>query len=289
MMIPTNDTVYIPSYGLCSMNPPPIPPALMAQIHSNINIDYQKEKDMLFNRNRKSREANLQETANDTADSQQELDVITNEPEEWIWVTGFKGTNGNMTCIPPSKIPFQYELNKLYTHDGDVAACNGGFHFGMTLKDVQTYYTFNPDATDMSRYFVCKALVRKSDYEQYGKPYKTTYHGDKIMDKLAAKEIILTRELTDEEYYQEVTGKYYFINSPEDYRALREKGYRAHVCEQFLAKMDQYGYSNTFARLMFDIHYTGTGTKTLGEFMKKAIALVDEGVSTDLRIYLLMK
>jgi len=38
-------------------------------------------------------------------------------------IVTYKGFNPDMTCRG-----FSYELGKTYEHDGDVAACSGGFH-----------------------------------------------------------------------------------------------------------------------------------------------------------------
>lgn len=250
------------------------------------NIDEQKEKEMLFNR--KKKEASEIQAA---VDLQKELDTIVESKEEWIWVDGFKGTDSNMVCTPPSGNKFQYALGENYVYDGEVVLCKSGFHLCLNMKDVKEYYKFDIDATNMTRYFVCKALVRKADYEQYGKeiPDRTAYRGVRVIDKLTAKEITLVRELTDDEYYQDVVGTYCFVNSPNDYRTIKEIGYSAYATKKFLTIMSENGYSDTFARLMLDKHYGNSGTKRLYEFMKTAVALTDENVSTDMRIYLLMK
>ena len=121
--------------------------------------------------------------------------------DEWVWVTGYKGTDKDMKC----KNDFQYELGKQYDMpEGEaVEACTSGFHMCMTLEDVYHYYRIGSG----NRFFECRALVRKSDLEKYGKVetndtyalYAYVSLNTAVVNKLAAKSIELTRELTVDE------------------------------------------------------------------------------------------
>lgn len=111
---------------------------------------------------------------------------------EWIWVTGYKGTDKDMKC----KNDFQYELGKRYDMpDGEsVEVCSSGFHLCLKLEDVFEYIVRGRG----NRFFEVEAFVRKSDVDNYGNIplalgllFKT--------NKLAAKSIVLTRELTADE------------------------------------------------------------------------------------------
>lgn len=89
-------------------------------------------------------------------------EIEKTESEEWIWVDGYKGTKSDMTCNG-----YQYELGKRYVMppDEDIVECASGFHLCLILNDVFDYYSIHNN----NRFFKVKALVRKSDYEEYGK------------------------------------------------------------------------------------------------------------------------
>lgn len=99
--------------------------------------------------------------------------------DEWTWVTGYKGTEKDMTCRG-----YQYEMNKQFDipENETVAVCSNGFHLCGKLHDVFKYYDVYAD----HRFFEVSALVRKEDLESFGK-------------KLAAKSIVFTRELDVDE------------------------------------------------------------------------------------------
>ena len=141
-----------------------------------------------------------------------ETDKVTskeseNKPStvEWIWIDGYKATKSNMTCRN-----YQYELGRLETipNDADIEECRLGFHLCRDLKDVFTYYGIGNN----HRFFKVRALVRRSDYERYGKDtieyeeYKNNNHGrysrffgNRTVDQLVARAIIFDQELTPDE------------------------------------------------------------------------------------------
>ena len=116
---------------------------------------------------------------------------------EWIRVKGYKGMKEDMKA----HYDFQYELGKTYTvEDPDsVAICEYGYHFSLNLKDVFRYY----DLVNNNRFFKVEALVRKEDYDEYGKVYTTTIFSDRV-DKLVAKEITILEEVSVEEMFEEI-------------------------------------------------------------------------------------
>lgn len=56
-------------------------------------------------------------------------------PEEFTHVSGFKGFDENMQCRG-----FQYEEGKTYHEDGEIQACQSGFHYCKYPLDVFGYY-----------------------------------------------------------------------------------------------------------------------------------------------------
>ena len=130
---------------------------------------------------------------------------VSKYKEQWIWVTGYKGTEKNMMCRD-----YQYEMGKLHVmpDDEEIIDCRSGFHLCLNMKDVTRYYEIG----NGRRYFEVQALVRARDFDNYGKiesavnSYTTqqmlyTYllNDDHKRNKLAAKSIIFTRELTVDE------------------------------------------------------------------------------------------
>lgn len=110
--------------------------------------------------------------------------------EEWIEVDGYKGLYDNMTAFKN----FKYEVGKTYTKEDNckVNACNYGFHFCLKLEDVFKFYHLCGD----NKFFKVKAVVRKKDYERYGRIEDLT---EGRVNKLAAKEITLIEKVSDEE------------------------------------------------------------------------------------------
>ena len=117
--------------------------------------------------------------------------------EEWVRVKGYKGMHKDMKA----HYDFQYELGKTYTvEDPDsISICEYGYHFSLNLKDVFRYY----DLANNNRFFKVEALVRKKDYDEYGKTYTTTIFSDRV-DKLVAKEITILEEVSVKEMFEEI-------------------------------------------------------------------------------------
>ena len=57
--------------------------------------------------------------------------------EEWVWVTGYKGTDRDMKCRN-----YQYEMGKLHQMPEDevIVDCASGFHLCLNMNDVAKYY-----------------------------------------------------------------------------------------------------------------------------------------------------
>lgn len=124
--------------------------------------------------------------------------VATKEVEEWIWVEGYKATDKDMRCRE-----YQYELGKQFDmpEGAEIKECESGFHLCLTLRDVFSYYAIGGG----NRFFKVRALVRKSDKDNYssftGMGYYINSLGNIVApnNKLAAKSIIFLSELTRDE------------------------------------------------------------------------------------------
>ena len=121
---------------------------------------------------------------------------IPEPEEEWIWVDGYKGTDRDMCCQG-----YQYELGKQYDMPEytKIIECKSGFHLCLNLGDVLEYYNIG----EGNRFFKVRALVRKSDKDNYGKALYIDCDGFNIFkgykDKIVAKSIIFESELTIDE------------------------------------------------------------------------------------------
>lgn len=109
------------------------------------------------------------------------------ENEEWIWVTGYKGTDKNMRCHD-----YQYELGSQFDmpEGASIIKCTSGFHLCRELDQVFRYYPIGKN----NRFFEVRALVRKNDVE-----LESEYHTR--TGKLVAKSIEFVRELTPDEIF----------------------------------------------------------------------------------------
>lgn len=67
-------------------------------------------------------------------DDNRENAKLKTPEEEWVWVTGYKGTDRDMKC----KNDCQFEIGKKFDmpEGEDAVLCDSGFHFCPKLKDV---------------------------------------------------------------------------------------------------------------------------------------------------------
>lgn len=191
----------------------------------------------------------------------------TPEPEEeWIWVEGYKGTDKDMKCRE-----YQFELGAQYDipEDEPIQECKSGFHLCLNLEDVFYYYGVG----NGNRFFKVRALVRKSDKDNYRKAIKY-YDGYYIhsgdSNKLAAKSIIFTSELT----YDEVLKDSDVQNLPEEYKKMAiENTIKFAVDNYQISTLVEDGYSLPFATYMirvgkFDIAHAVGSQKDLSMDVK---------------------
>ena len=212
----------------------------------------------------------------DTAKAEQKNEQYTGtqveeKAEEWIWVKGYKGTDKDMRCLG-----YQYELMKCFdiSEDKPVEKCAHGFHMCRDFGHVLNYYSIG----NGNRFFEVKALVRKKDFEMYGTGWSLTMapNGSLVPapehDKLVAKSIIFTRELTADEILEgQITDAW----TDEDKNRALEIGVKAALEEAHLKRLVEVGYSETFASVIVkvgkgDIAYS-VGTQ--------------EGLSMDMKVW----
>lgn len=119
--------------------------------------------------------------------------------EEWVWITGYKGTDKDMKCRD-----YQFELGKQFDmpEDANIQICCSGFHMCQDLKNVFNYYGIGKG----NRFFEVKALVRR--YNKAG--FYTYEHRE---DKMTSKSINFVRELTADEIFKAVEGLYSFTEN----------------------------------------------------------------------------
>jgi hypothetical protein len=205
------------------------------------------------------------------------------EPEEkWIWVEGYKGVDWNMQGYGG----FQYELGTEYTVDGEVKECANGFHFSICLEDA-----FNYKERLTHRFFKVKAYVREEDFKTYGTrprdyydPYSYRSYREARIDKLAAQKIILTEEITETEVMlKKIQNEYPEIETFDDVKTVRASGYKTFVKKKYTDKLSKY-FSELFVELFIDRFDGNLKSKT-----NEIIAYMEEGVSKEVAIYLLMK
>lgn len=200
--------------------------------------------------------------------------------EEWIWVEGYKGVDENMQGYGG----YQYELGVEYSVDGKIEECKNGLHFSKNLKDACSYR----DCLS-HRFFKVKGLVKASDAALYGQglydnsPYGFTNFY--IKDKLVAKKIILIEEITDsEEMLLQIQKKYSEIKTFDDVKKARSHGYDKFVKIKYIEILSKY-----FSELFVELFVEKFDISNFPYKAKEIIAYMEEGVSKDVAIYLLMK
>ena len=209
---------------------------------------------------------------------------------EWIWVEGYKGTNKDMTCRD-----YQFEINKQFDmpEGADIEDCKSGFHFCKDLKDVFSYYKVG----EGHRFFKVHALVRKTDYETYGKAVKRSINNPfyyacfgssssstttvtEIRDKLTSKSIVFLRELTTDEVfgsqYVDCDGN---VWTAED-KALAMEHNFDYVRNMYKARtLVNLGYSEAFAKYIVEE----------GHYKAAYAAGTQEGLSMDMKVAFILR
>lgn len=174
------------------------------------------------------------------------IDGLKKSQEEWIWIEGYKGTDANMACRG-----YQYEFGKVHymPTDAEIKDCESGFHLCTKLNDVFTYYQVG----EGRRYFKVKALVRKKDYEEYGKEILVNgMWGLKVpsaRDKLAASAIEFISELDANEVLTSL-GTNTRGWTDEDKKRAMSVGIKAAAINVKARELTALGYSMPFAQYL---------------------------------------
>ena len=153
--------------------------------------------------------------------------------EEWIWVTGYKATNKDMKCRD-----YQYELGKQHDMPADatISMCHSGFHFCDKLNKTFNYYAVQ----DGNRYFEVKALVRRWKKDNY-------FTIEQSDDKMVAKSIILTRELSIDEIFNAIKDNSIKNWTTEQKELARQTNINNAKNTIKISNMVELGYSEAFA------------------------------------------
>lgn len=159
--------------------------------------------------------------------------------EEWVWVTGYKGTNKNLVCRD-----YQFEIGKQFDMPADqpIKMCSSGFHFCDKISKVFNHYS----VTNGNRFFEVKALIRRWKKDGY---YMTEQSGDKMV----AKSIIFTRELTIDEIFDNLKDFRVTKDWTTEQKELARQTSVMEVCRSIeIEELIELGYSDAFATFARD-------------------------------------
>jgi hypothetical protein len=245
--------------------------------------------------------------------------IIPTPEEKWIWVDGYKGftreyIDGKSTLCGYNSFPYNSvgEVTCLPEDPKKMNPCSWGLHFCDKLEDVFGYYDIvykdvgwdyyldlnheiqaKPANIYNTIFAKVKAKVNESDYLKWKESGK---------DKFVARKIIITEIVSYEDIYDaymtthnEVKIGSEVISSKESYVAIKEaldksglntlEVYNLMVeqlkkvrIESQIDNLVSHGYSETFARIIVDKYS-----------YDDAIAYAKEGMSKDMRAYLLVK
>ena len=268
-------------------------------------------------------ESTITQTNNDENTPATNSPELEPKPEkEWIWVKGYKGFNEQWVN---GKLELTGRNSFVYNQDGETSIketedennlkeCQTGLHFCKRLKDVFGFYppTFNRiTGSGVYGYANVIGFYNTVFAEIEAEVEKDYYEEHKSCEKLVARKIRITRILSNKEIFENLDGKYscdnyhietfeefnyvknvlheYTVNNPaileSDRLALGR--YIGGVAKELIKKrkasnvdiLIEHGYSPTFARIIMDKY---------DKAFKDAIAYADEGLSPDMRAYLIV-
>jgi hypothetical protein len=168
--------------------------------------------------------------------------------DEWIWVKGYKGTDKDMRCHGD----YQFALDEQFDmpEGATIKECESGFHLCKNLKDVFGYY----GVYNGNRFFEVRALVRKSDYYNYGVNQGSSWKLPMFSTpKLVSKSIIFIKELTVDEILKAYLSAEAFAEWTEaDKKLCIQEGREAVEKSRKKTALTALGYSGTMASYILD-------------------------------------
>ena len=245
------------------------------------------------------------------------------KPEkEWIWVKGYKGfneqwLNGKLELTGRNSFVYNQDGEtsiREYEDENNLKECETGLHFCTKLVNVFGFYSpiFNR-ITGYGAYGYANVIGFYNTVfaEIEAEVEKDYYEKHKYCEKLVARKIRITRILSNKEIFENLNGKYscdnynietfeefnyiknalheYTVNNPDilESDSLALGRYIGGVAKELIKKrkaskvdiLIEHGYSPTFAKIIMDKY---------DKVFNDAIAYADEGLSPDMRAYLIV-
>lgn len=246
--------------------------------------------------------------------------------KEWIWVKGYKGfneqwINGKLELTGRNNFVYNQDGEtsiKENEDENELSICVSGLHFCLKLEDVFGFYPpvfnriiSNYNGYNYSAYGTVVGFFNTVFAEVEAEVEKEYYEKYKYDEKLVARKIRITRILSNEEIFEHLDGKLscdnfhietleefnyiknalheYTVNNPAivENNSLALGRYIGGVAKELIKKKNingvniliEHGYSPTFAKIIMDKY---------SDAFEDAIAYVDEGLSPDMRAYLIV-
>lgn len=272
-------------------------------------------------------ESTLAQTNNDENTPATNSPELEPKPEkEWIWVKGYKGfneqwINGKLELTGRNNFVYNQDGETSIKENEDenkLSICISGLHFCPKLEGVFGFYppTFNRiinnyNGYSFSAYGTVVGFFNTVFAEVEAEVEKEYYEKYKCDEKLVARKIRIIRILSNEEIFENLDGKYscdnYHIETFEEFNYIKNAlheytvnnpailesdslalgRYIGGVAKELIKKrkasnvniLIEHGYSPTFARIIMDKY---------DKAFNDAIAYADEGLSPDMRAYLIV-
>ena len=272
-------------------------------------------------------ESTITQTNNDENTPATDFSEINPKPEkEWIWVKGYKGFNeqwvdGKLELTGRNSFVYNQDGEtsiREYEDENKLSICTSGLHFCPKLEGVFGFYppVFNRiinnyNGYGFSAYGTVVGFFNTVFAEVEAEVEKEYYEKYKCDEKLVARKIRITRILSNEEIFEHLDGKLscdnFHIETLEEFNYIKNAlhkntvnnpvilendslaldRYIGGVAKELIKKKNinriniliEHGYSPTFAGIIMDKY---------DKAFNDAIAYADEGLSPDMRAYLIV-